>query len=679
MSKPFIAGERLFTFALVADSHITHEEAAAIGYDVDTVALSVSRFRYVVDHINRLAPDFVVHLGDITHPVPGSPVYEDSTQRFRDAHGRLRCPLYLVPGNHDIGEKAFAGELLTGQQAGLTVNEEMIEEYERHFQPQYYAFAHKGCLFIVINAMLVNSGLACEQQQRLWLETLLAESEERRIFIFSHYPLYLCDVGEVGHYDAIDEPGRSWLLDLLKLHDVEAFYAGHVHNFFFNRYGETHCYVLPSTCFLRHDYHELFRVAPDPTMRQGRHDGAKLGYAIVEVYQTGHLSHVVRTYGRTRDDDETPGVAPAAMLPRVHALKHGNRSVGIYLRQPWCDSADIPTPWGLDPFRRKRIRNDYPLMALWEMGVRELRVPLDDLADPATHARMAELSAVGHRFTAYCYGLPKGAARGALIKHGHQLAAWEVIAPVTRVSGLLAEIAALKGETPVIFNAYRGNAETFSGSHGFEAIERGAVEAVLSLDGAREVIDGIVVGIGSQEAPIEVVDTARSNLGGLDVRLIAHVQFAYRKPMPQEVTERRDANRIAEAVTAAMAFDDVTVVLDNFTGIDRGYYFSGGLVDRLYNPLSGSGIVRHLQAALGQGCRIDAVQDAGNGRIVSLQSVAGAAVLVLPEAHLDASELSVGPLPEDGLWLDLASGDMASGHIAGPTLIGPSAMVAPEA
>ena len=55
-----------------------------------------------------------------------------------------------------------------------TVNDEMIAEYERQFQDHYYSFEHEDCLFVVINGMIVNSGLDCETRQREWLEALLA-------------------------------------------------------------------------------------------------------------------------------------------------------------------------------------------------------------------------------------------------------------------------------------------------------------------------------------------------------------------------------------------------------------------------------------------------------------------------------------------------------------------------
>ncbi len=662
-----VTGEHLFTFAIIADTHVTEAEATAIsGFDIDTAKLEAARSRHVIHQLNHMGPDFVVHLGDITHPVPGSPVYGDSAERFRRIYADLECPLHLVAGNHDVGEKAFAADPPANRQARGTVNDDMVAEYERHFRSQYYSFEHQDCLFVVLNGMIVNSGLACDDRQRQWLEGLLEANHGRRVFMFSHYPLYLSRAGEPDHYDATDEPGRSWMLELLDRHGVEAYYAGHVHNFFFNRHGATNCYVLPSFCFLRHDYHELFRVAPG--MKQGRHDGAKLGYAVVEVHGEGHLNHIIRTHGRSLEAGDSPPVQ-SIELPRVHGLGPNGHGIGLYLRQPWCDSADIPTPWGIDAFSRKRIRNDYPLLALWEMGIRDLRVPLDDLADPETRARMAELAILGHRFTAYSFGLPRGAAADALAAHGNILAAWEVIAPITTAGALLADVAALKGDLQVYFNAYRIDVEAFSSSHGLDADERGAVEAFLAVDGARDAIDGMVFGVGWRDAPASATAAARRSVAGLGVKAAVHVQFAHRRPLDAEETARHDANRIAESVVAAMSHDDVAVFLDNFTGIDRGYYFSGGLVDRLYNPLDGSRIVRHLHAALIGGCDIGEISEGDKGRVVELRGLDGAGALLLPAADLDPAELPNAPPRDVGRWIDLTGGGAPPACLTGPTLV----------
>ncbi len=656
MHEPVVHGGHLFTFAVVADSHVTEEEAAAIGgYDTDTVLLNVERCRYVVEEINRRAPDFVVHLGDITHPEPGTPAYEESAERFHRVFEELACPLHLVPGNHDIGEKAFPGDPLADQDARLTVNDDMIAEYERHFQSHYHAFEHEDCLFVVMNGMIVNSGLAAEDRQRRWLESLLADNNGRRIFVFSHYPPYLTHAGENGHYDGTDEPGRSWLLGLFARHGVEAQFAGHVHNFFFNRHHGTSMYVLPSTSFLRHDYHEFFRAAPGSG--QGRHDTAKLGYGVVDVHETGHLLHVVRTFGRTRGARRGPATPP------LHGLGPHRRGIGLDLRAPWCERTHIPTPWGLDSFRRKPIRNDYPLLALWEMGVDQLRVPFDDLADPDTVERLAELAAMGHRFTAFSYGLPGADGRRALEEHGHHLAFWEVIAPVLALPELLAGIATLRGDVPVLFNAFRPESGLFSCSHGLGVDERGVVESLLALDGASGILDGVVFGIERRDSPARAVETARASVADLGIKVVAHVRFTGRTPLEGEEAARSDANLVAESVTVAMCFDDVAVVLDNFTGIDRGYHFCGGLVDRLCNPLAGAAIVRNLHGMLKAGCRMTSITPGSSVTIMDLEGAARA--LLLPSPGMRDV-----PVPEiTGVVRDLVTGDAVPGRLSGPALV----------
>jgi Icc-related predicted phosphoesterase len=659
-----LSKDHLFTFAIVTDTHVPEKNAEVIdGYDEDTVKLSVKRLEYVVRELKQLAPDFVVHLGDITHPRPGYPGFKESAEGFHAIFDTLDCPLYLVPGNHDIGQKPFIDEPLHPEMAQRTVNDKTIADYEQHFQPHYYSFEHQDCLFVITNAMIINTGLACEEEQRQWIETLLKENSDRRIFMFSHYPPYLSDRDENNHFDATDEPGRTWLLDLLENHKVEAFYAGHVHNFFFNQHGKTSSYVVPSTCFLRHDFHEFFQV--EPGMKQGRHDTGKLGYAVVDVHGSGHLNHIIRSQGRTDDlvDEPVP-------LPPAHGLVPARGAAGLHLRQPWCDSADIPTPWGLDAFRRKRIRNDYPLLALWEMGVCDLRVPLDDLADAESRSRMAELAALGHRFTAYSYGLPKGTARQALIDHGQILRAWEVVAPTTSAAELFAGISALKGETQVFFNAYRLDKESFSLSHGLEVDDRDLLAELLAHDGAREAIDGMVFGIGWLEAPLPVMVAIQNSAAEFGISAAVHVQFAHRKPLTQDEIERHDANRIAEAVVGALAHEEMTVFLDNFTGIDRGYFFSGGLVDRLYNPLSGAHIVRHLHAALPDGCQIRAISENGNDRLIELSNPEGALLLPATDTGPAAVPPSA-PSRKAGRWIDLSSGTIAAELLTGPTLVIP--------
>jgi hypothetical protein len=228
----------------------------------------------------------------------------------------------------------------------------------------------------------------------------------------------------------------------------------------------------------------------------------------------------------------------------------------------------------------------------------------------------------------------------------------------------------LKGSTPIVFNAHRALVEAFSSSHGLQSDERGVIESLLAENGAREVIDGLVFGIAWQEAPAAAIAAARHCAESFGVKAAVHVQFAHRKPLGLDQTERHDANRIAEAVVGALASDHMTVFLDNFTGIDRGYFFSGGLVDRLYNPLAGAHIVRHLHAALPEGCDLGESGENEHGRGVALGRPKG--VLLLPASDCDPAALSGAPPRDVGRWIDLASGEAPPAHLTGPTLVLPN-------
>ncbi len=80
--------------------------------------------------------------------------------------------------------------------------------------------------------------------------------------------------------------------------------------------------------------------------------------------------------------------------------------LGVNLRHPWCETVDLPFNPPTDAFLRKRARNDYPALALAELGLRDLRVPLADLIDPTVRARVRLLARSGFRFTAFTPGIP---------------------------------------------------------------------------------------------------------------------------------------------------------------------------------------------------------------------------------------------------------------------------------
>ncbi|MCP5010029.1 MAG: hypothetical protein GY942_08645 [Aestuariibacter sp.] len=153
----------LFSFAIVADTHLTRNEERLSFDGNDTYGSKLAAtYEDLVARVHAMKPDFVVHLGDITDPVPVSSEFDGSAQVFHKASEVFSMPYYLVHGNQDVGEKIHPALPKINDKGSITTR--AIEQYEQHFGKQRYSFEHGGCLFLVINTMLMNSGLEEEEE-----------------------------------------------------------------------------------------------------------------------------------------------------------------------------------------------------------------------------------------------------------------------------------------------------------------------------------------------------------------------------------------------------------------------------------------------------------------------------------------------------------------------------------
>ena len=664
-------GAHRFTFAVVADSHMNPKDDATSSPWV-TNKLANDRTRWVIQSLNRHNPAFVIHLGDMIHPVPVLPSYGPAADRFHHLMTGLESKLYLVSGNHDVGDKP-----VSWMPAG-NVSEENVALYRKHFGSDTYSFDHEDCHFAVINAQIVNSGFACEGEQRVWLEEDLAAHKGQRLMICTHYPPFVAERNEGGHYDNLDEPGRTWLLELLERHKVEALFAGHVHNWFYNRVGATECYVLPSIAFVRHDYTEMFRIGPGP--EEGRDDFPKLGYFLVDVYEHGHVAHNLRTYGARLAEGETLPLPAPARLPPRHGKAPGRAPLGVDLRHPWAEWVNIPYSGAVDEFTRKLVRNDYPLLALWEMGLRKLRLPLQDLLDDATWARMIDLHAVGHTFTVFQYGVPQGEALRLLMERKDVVSALEIVLRWSELEENLSSLATLAGKSglPVYLSKLRTSADSErDGSrfhhfitHGFRPDERETLEALLGRPGVRDWLAGFVFRIGRGDLPWTDVPAIAALARNLGVLPQVQVRLASDNPAEPLFDERANTNRVAETVSAAWVCEEANVFLDTFVDLDRGYFPRTGLIDRRHNPRDAGRVVAHLQTALeqgGNGWRAGVASEHSQMRLCVLEREnpapgQGPALMVLPkqELALETLPVALASLEGRGNAYDLVEGTCVS-------------------
>ena len=595
-------GNRLFTFAVVADTHVNFGETEC-NSEFEINRRANGRMRHVVRDLNRRELAFVIHLGDVVHPSPALPdLYEQAAERFREQVTDLRHPLYLVPGNHDIGAKPIAWGVSS------VVCDDYIALWKKNFGPNFQAFDHEGCRFFLVDVQIINSGLAAEFEQRTWLDSEMAEAADcgKRIFLNTHFPLFLTEAEEDEHSDNIGEPGRSWLLGLIDRHSAEAQFSGHVHNFWYNRYGVTDCYALPSTAFVRQDYAEIYRASPPPETEGGRSDLAKLGYFLVQVHESGHICQWVRTFGEIAEPD-SPAIPPKDRITAIHPLENPNTRFGFDMRQNWLEIVEIPPSGALDEFDRKRTRNDYALMALLEMGVRRVRIPARDLFDQDHRRRLDDCARLGMLFTLFSFGIPNqrllnavSEARGLIDNWeiGHAVddlpAAAEAAASTAKDSGVSLYLSKIRSKADM---KQSGEKDYHMISHGFIPAEQEKIAALAELD----IIQGVVFRVDGEISPWSAAREVSALCRRLRIKASLHIRMTLGKPGEVQSDDDWVANRVAEALSAAAAFGDLHLYPDTFADVDRGYFRRHGVVDRFYNPHPAFHVVRHLNAVLATG------------------------------------------------------------------------------
>jgi len=638
-------GKKLFTFVVYTDSHLNQSETESMSpHQVNKLANG--RHRNVINEINQIGPAFAIHLGDLVHPVPVMGIYVDAAERFHEQVSELNCPLHIIPGNHDIGDKPIRWG------PAEAVSDQSLALWEKHFGPHYHAFEHTGCGFILLNAQIINSGLAAEAEQKAWLEANLEAKQGKRLFVGIHYPPFVHRRDELEYYDNIAEPGRSWLIDMFEKYDVEAVFSGHVHNFWYHRICGTDFYILPSITFVRHDYSEMYRIPAGP--EAGRNDAVKLGYFVIDVYENGHLCHPIRTNGKTLGIDE-PVPASSPILPPPHPRLNMRGNFGLDMRQPWAEIVEIPPNGGLDEFARKIVRNDYPLLALWEMGIRKLRVPFQDLLDARLRDRMQDLKELGMEFSIFSYKLPTEELLAALKEYHALVASWEIGVPPEEAEQMGVSLMALRAECgiAILLSKLRSKEDMETDgqryyhviNHGFVAGEREMIANLTGEKWFRNVASGLVFRIPRERPPWEEIIEIGEIAKDLNISASVHVRLATSNPAAEACNDLENANRIAETLAASLTQPHIDVYLDTFADADRGYFVRTGVVDRRFNPRLGLKVVRNLYACFGSDAEMISAagqRETDDCRVVGLQQSKETHALVLPKRTV--SRLS---LPEE--------------------------------
>lgn len=586
---------------LVSDTHVNEaEDQSASPYPAN--AQANPRARHIFAQINAIDPALVIHLGDMINPVPELPSYAPAAENFQKLASTLNAPLYLMPGNHDIGDKP-----VKWMPAGM-VNPEFSQLYRDTFGRDFFAVEENGIHFVMLNSPLVNSGQPEEAEQAAWFEAYLESNAGARIFVFTHYPPYINSTDEPSSYDNYEEPGRTWFLDLIRKYQPEAVFAAHVHNFWYDRIGETEYYVTPSTCFVRHDYSEMYRI--DGGSQKGRNDTAKLGFLTLEIFENGHVAKYHRSYGQGMAEG---AAAPAAPPQHPHVKTTAHDRLFVDLRRGWAEEMVIAPSGGVDEFQRKVARNDYPVMAMWEMGLRGLRVPLHDLTDERVRRRMALMVDVGHTFQVYLYGMPNPAQLEVLKAHSDLVDRLELVLNWEDVTSLEDEIRALHEGTGckiILSRVNRKDGAKHSGkqfnhliSHGFTTQEIGELKSLMAA--APGLVDGFQFTIMREDDPWAKAKALNDFAADSGAHVTLYVKSTGASPAEAFLDEEANTERFVKTAMASFAFD-IDIVLDTLEDADRGYFTRTGLIDRRFNPrIAAIALSELVQAADGMEWKAD--------------------------------------------------------------------------
>ena len=545
------------TIALVTDTHVragSDDGQQAFGSD----AVHNDRNRTVVAAMEARRPHVVVHLGDVVHPIPTLPSHPAALAVAKSIYGALSAPLLVAPGNHDVGDKHT-----TANAPALVADGR--KAFREHWGPPFRSLDVHGAHLVVLDGTLLDSDTEEAQQQRAWLEADLAGADDP-IFVFTHYPPFLCEPDEPEHYDNLGLDARQWFLDQMVRHGVQAVFTGHAHRFFYNRYLGVDLYTLPSAAFVRPEYAAL-RPVPPSDAEHGRDDVEHLGFGLLTVDASGHRLELVRPFS----------ASPQAGPPRA---------LGIWVHRHLGHPVEVP--YGdLDVLTRKFARNDAVLWQVLDLGLSRIRIPLADVADEAVAARVAWLARYGVASSVFSAGLPTPTQRATHQAHA-ATAAWEVVVRPSELARLGDLLRHWTGPALTVSRVGRPLQPPSARYHshfpriGF-APDDPALDALVAA--ARPgTIARVAFRIVGEASVASQVQAACERAAALGVAATCHVELPFGTEATAQTDDGRVTTRVQDAVAASQKWPEAWLFLDRLADKDRGYWCRHGLVSPADQP-----------------------------------------------------------------------------------------------
>ncbi len=180
-------------------------------------------YEEAVKGVNRLKPDFVVITGDLVNDRLDTMQIKEFKRITTNINPDI--PVYLVPGNHDIGNVPDSSS---------------IAAFIHTYGYDRFSFIHKNSLFIGLNSGIIKSNNTdAEQKQYHWLENSLSiNKKSSHIILFGHYSFFINSYDEPDGYFNIEKDKRMKYLELFATKKVNAVFSGHYHKNAVSKFGD---------------------------------------------------------------------------------------------------------------------------------------------------------------------------------------------------------------------------------------------------------------------------------------------------------------------------------------------------------------------------------------------------------------------------------------------------------
>ncbi len=172
----------------------------------------VSTHQAIIDRILDVAPDFVIHTGDMVEFGDCAACWDDF---FRIEAPLLRsAPFYPTLGNHEDDQSPYAQTYY-------------FDIFHLPGVERWYAFDYGNARFISLKADGYPINIYYPDQEQLdWLENQLATNTKLWTFVFFHWGVFTSR-GE----DFLETGMRSRLTPLFERYGVDAVFMGHNHGY----------------------------------------------------------------------------------------------------------------------------------------------------------------------------------------------------------------------------------------------------------------------------------------------------------------------------------------------------------------------------------------------------------------------------------------------------------------